>query len=129
MSQSAVANGTAIKRIENSRLALEPWDAPRHAEAFVNGSRGHDDLFTFVTYGPFATVADFQSFYVPKFEQVERNTLYAIMVKPKAPDAKDEFAGMIGLLDRDPLNDNAEIGCVSLNARVQYGPCSTNCGE
>jgi len=105
------------KRLENSRLILVPFDSSSHADPFVQGIKNNPDLFTYLTYGPFSTRADFAAFYRSRIELSNAETLFAILVKPQTVDEQESFAGVVGLLNASPTNASIEIGFVCFSLR------------
>ena len=101
-----------IKRLENPRLILEPFEITKHGELFVRGSRDHPELFDYLPYGPFASLADFEAFYTARIMPDPGQTLFAILTKSSPCDDGGTLAGVIGLLNASPGNASTEIGFV-----------------
>jgi hypothetical protein len=99
-----------IKRLENSRLTLEPFDLSIHADLFVEGSKNHPDLFAYVSDGPFPTASDFSAWYNSNFASSSTVTMFAILIKPAPPDSQTAFAGVVTLQDASVDNASVEIG-------------------
>ena len=107
-----------VKRLENSRLILDPFNFSSHAEPFVHGTKDYPELFDFVSQGPFATTAEFAAFYKSRIESSNRETLFAILKKPTPPGEHHDFAGMIGLQNANVLSATIEIGFVRCRAEL-----------
>jgi RimJ/RimL family protein N-acetyltransferase len=101
-----------IKRLENSRLVLAPFDFALYADHFVEGSRDYPELFAYVTQGPFSTIEEFAAWYKVRIEASNAETLFAILVKPQTVDEEESFAGVVGLQNANPINASIEIGFV-----------------
>jgi hypothetical protein len=110
-----------IKRLENSRMILLPFDFASHAELFVKGVKKTPDLFSYVSQGPFQTVTDFEAFYKSRILSANTETLFAILAKPTSVNEKGIFAGIIGLQNASSDNATIEIGFVLFPAeQIQY---------
>jgi hypothetical protein len=110
-----------IKRLENSRMILLPFDFASHAELFVKGVKKTPDLFSYVSQGPFQTVTDFEAFYKSRILSANTETLFAILAKPTSSNEKGIFAGIIGLQNASSDNATIEIGFVLFPAKqIQY---------
>ena len=101
-----------IKRLENSRLILEPFDLSTHAELFVQGSKNNPELFAYLTHGPFSTTTDFKAFYKSRIGSSDTETCFAILAKSNTPGEQGVFAGVIALQNASPINASIEIGFV-----------------
>ena len=113
-----------IKRLENSRLSLVPFDFSSHAEPYVQGCKDHPELFAHVPYGPFSTVTDFAAFYMARIDGSDAETLFAILVKPHTVEEQESFAGIIGLQNANPTNGTTEIGFVCIPHGHLQGLCA-----
>jgi hypothetical protein len=100
-----------IKRLENSRVILEPFDA-KHAASFVDGCKDHPALFDYLPFGPFSTTAEFETLYKGRIEPNPAEAMFAILTKSSGSIEKETMAGTIGLLNASPSNASVEIGFV-----------------
>ena len=100
-----------VKRLENSRVVLEPFDFWKHAESFLQGCKDHPELFQYLPYGPFASIAEFEAFY--RVRSGPGETLFAVLAKLSPSDERGSLAGVIGLLNASPNNGSVEIGFVN----------------
>ncbi|KAI9739976.1 MAG: hypothetical protein M1818_005032 [Claussenomyces sp. TS43310] len=114
MSTSEAAFCFPIKRLENSRMILVPFDFSSHAELFVQGTKETPELFSYVSQGPFSTAADFEAFYESRILSTSTETLFAILAKPDASNQGGRFAGIIGLQNASPNNASIEIGFITV---------------
>ena len=69
-----------IRRLENNRTILLPFDFSSYAELFVQGTKETPELFSYVSQGPFLTAADFEAFY--KSRILSTNTILANPMRP-----------------------------------------------
>ena len=113
MSLANTAFNFPVKRLENSLLVLEPFEAPRHAELFVQGCKDHPELFDYLPYGPFASIAEFEAFYAVRILSSPTETMFAVLAKSSPSDESGTLAGVIGLLNASPSNASIEIGFVN----------------
>ena len=102
------------KRLENSRLILEPFNLSRHADLFVQESKDHPELFAYVRQGPFSTTTDFEEWYNSRIASTDTEALFAILRKPLGPDEQEVLAGVIGLQSASIANATMEVGFVRL---------------
>jgi hypothetical protein len=101
-----------VKRLENSQIVLEPFDVPKHGMTFVQGCKDHPELFDYLPYGPFASLAEFEAFYTDRVLPNPAETMFAILAKPSPSDGSGTLAGLIGLLNASPTNASIELGFV-----------------
>jgi hypothetical protein len=113
MSSANAAFNFPVKRLENSLLALEPFEVPKHAELFVQGCKDHPELFDYLPYGPFASIAEFEAFYSVRIAPSPAEAMFAVWAKSSRSDESETLAGVIGLLNASPSNASIEIGFVN----------------
>ena len=113
MSSTNVTFRFPVKRLENSRVVLEPFDVWKHVESFLRGCKDHPELFDYLPYGPFASIAEFEAFYTDRVLPNSAETLFAILAKASPSDESGTLAGVVGLLNASPTNASIEIGFVS----------------
>lgn len=126
MASSEVPLCFPIKRLENSRLVLAPFDFALYADRFVEGSRDYPELFAYVTQGPFSTIGEFAARYKSRIEASNAAALFAILVKPQIVDEEESFAGVVGLQNANPINASIEIGFVC-SPWASTRPTGTDC--
>lgn len=107
-----------IKRLENSRVILEPFDVAKHAALFVEGCKGYPALFDYLPYGPFSTIAEFETFYTSRIEHNPAATLFAIFTISPGSVEQETMVGIIGLLNASPGNASVELGFVYTALRL-----------
>src|SRR2546421_11103908 len=93
-----------VKRLENSLLVLKPFDVSKHGELFVQGCKVYPELFEYLPYGPFASIAEFEAFYTARIVSSPAATMFAILAKSSPFDERETFAGVVGLLNASPGN-------------------------
>jgi hypothetical protein len=113
MSSSNINFCFPVKRLEDPRIVLEPFDLSKHAPAFVQGCKDHPELFDYLPYGPFASIADFEAFYNARMEGNGGQTMFAISAKSSPSDADGTLAGVVALANASPTNASIEIGFVN----------------
>jgi hypothetical protein len=101
-----------VRRLENSRLSLEPFDVSQHGMAFVQGCKDYPELFDYLPYGPFVSLAEFETFCIDRVAPNPAETLFAILTKPSSSDESGSLAGVIGLLNASPGYALVEVGFV-----------------
>jgi hypothetical protein len=111
-----------VNRLENSRIVLEPLDVPKHGLLLVQGCKDHPELFDYLPYGPFASIAEFEAFYADRILPNPAETMFAILVKSSPSDESGTFAGLIGLLNASPKNASIELGFVNSPYRSKFLP-------
>jgi hypothetical protein len=120
MSSSNVKFCFPIKRLENPSIILEPFDLSKHAPTFVHGCKDQPELFDYLPYGPFASVADFEPFYADRIERNSKETMFAILAKSSPSDEDGTLAGVVGLLNASASNALIEIGFVNPHCRLAF---------
>jgi hypothetical protein len=113
MSHVNTAFNFPVKRLENSLLVLEPFEVSKHGEPFVQGCKDYPELFEYLPYGPFASIAEFEVFYAARIVPSPAETVFAVLAKSSPSDESETFAGVIGLLNASPSNASIEIGFVN----------------
>jgi hypothetical protein len=125
MSLTNTAFNFPVKRLENSLLVLEPFEADRHAELFVQGCKDYPELFDYLPYGPFASIAEFEAFYEARIAPSPTETMFAVLTKSSPSNESGTLAGVIGLLNASPSNASIEIGFVNSHTDLlsSTSPC------
>lgn len=106
-----------IKRLENSRVVLEPFN-DKHAALFVEGCKDHPTLFDYLPFGPFSTTTEFETLYKCRVERNPTEAMFAIFTKLPGSVEQETMAGTIGLLNASPSNASVEIGFVCTLLRL-----------
>ncbi|KAI1331298.1 acyl-CoA N-acyltransferase [Xylariaceae sp. FL0255] len=114
MSSADVTFCLPIKRLENERMILEPFDISSHLDAYLDGCKDHPELHNYVGYGPIVTKADFAAFYEPRMAKSSSDTLFAIMAKSDETDERGTLAGVIGYQNASATNGTLEIGYITV---------------
>lgn len=100
---------------------LEPLDASRHAEELhrANGEDATGGLWTYMPYGPFATLAEYQAWMRPMCAR-EDPLLFAVV------DAESgRAAGVASYLRIDPPNGSIEVGHILYAPALQRTRAAT----
>lgn len=103
--------------LEGTRVRLERLDADRHADELFAAFRGHDRLWDYMAYGPFATAADYRAW----VEAMARQTdpwFYAIRDL-----ATGRAQGVASFLRITPAHGVIEVGHICLSPALQ-GTCA-----
>ncbi|KAJ5618833.1 hypothetical protein N7510_002817 [Penicillium lagena] len=96
------------RRLENNLVALEPFDPNVHVVRFVEEVKTHPETFTYIALPVIETEADFvREVYDPSQASPEI-CLYAVIDKA----AGNKYAGVISLLNTNPVNAVAEMGAI-----------------
>lgn len=107
------------RRLENSLVALEPFDPDKHTTPFVKVIKASPDLFTYVAFPDINTEADFRREIYDKISASPGDCLYAIFDKtidPGEENTSSNYAGIISLFATNPVNAVTEIGIIILPA-------------
>nr|POE87342.1 uncharacterized protein CFP56_29931 [Quercus suber] len=103
-------------RLENDLVILEPFEPGVHAAPFVEITKAHPELFTYIPFPVVSTEAEFRrDFYDANFRASPSNCLYAVLDKVtsfKADDVGSNFAGIAALSSTNPTDAVTEIGVV-----------------
>lgn len=94
---------------------LQPLSAARHAADLFRAQAGHDDLWTFLPYGPFPDPGGYHS-WVARAEQSADPVFLAIL-----DPATGRAAGHASFLRIDQPNGVIEIGHILLTPALQRG--------
>src|SRR6266851_1396189 len=102
------------KRVREGRyVRLEPVDAARHAEDLFASSRGHDEIWTYLGYGPFADLARFRAWLTERAQ--ESDPLFVTIVD----SASGRATGMASFLRIAPADGVIEIGHIWFAPAIQ----------
>ena len=106
-------------RMEGQYVTLEPLVAAQHAEAIWDATKGFDELWRYMPYGPFPTREAFDT-HMAKLEASEDPLVYAII------DQKTGLAvGNATLMRIDEPNRVIEVGGILFSPLLQRTPGST----
>ncbi|HUB51146.1 MAG TPA: GNAT family protein [Terracidiphilus sp.] len=94
-------------------VTLEPLDAARHSADLWQAVEGHDELWTWLPEGPFATVAEFRAL-VEKKQTAPGFVFLAIV-----PAATGRATGWASLMRPDPANGVIEVGFILYSPALQ----------
>jgi RimJ/RimL family protein N-acetyltransferase len=100
---------------------LEPLDAARHAEDLhrANLADASGGLWTYMPYGPFASLADFLAWMRPMCERAD--PLFFAVVE----SAGERAAGVASYLRIDPPNGSIEVGHILYSPALQRTRAAT----
>src|SRR5258707_781712 len=98
---------------EGRYVRLEPVDLARHAEDLFALSHGHDEIWTYLGYGPFAELAGFRAWLAGCAQQSDP-LFVAVLDK-----ASGRAAGMASYLRIAPAEGVIEIGHIWLAPAIQ----------
>jgi len=97
---------------------IEKLDAARHGPNLWDALRGHDAVWTYMSYGPFADRGAFAA-WLPEREQLKDPYYYAIV------DKSGRAVGVFSLLEIRPAMRNVEVGHVVYSPALQRKPLAT----
>jgi len=100
-------------------VTLEPLDANRHAAALWRAISGHDDLWTRLFDGPFATEADLRQAIVEK--QTATSAVFLAIV----PVETGLAAGWASFMRAEPAHGVVEVGNILLAPSLQRTTAAT----
>jgi len=107
--------------LHGTTVRLEPLDADRHAESLWAAMQlpGAERNWTYVSYGPFATLADYRDWLAQMAAQQDPLFYVAIDV------ASGEALGVASYLRIDPANGSIEVGHLNFSPRMQRSRAAT----
>jgi RimJ/RimL family protein N-acetyltransferase len=97
---------------------VEKLDAARHGPSLWDAVRGHDAIWTYMAYGPFADQTSFTTWLAGR-EQLKDPYYYAII------DRTGRAVGAFTLLEIRPAMRVVEVGHVVFGAPLQRTPLAT----
>lgn len=100
-------------------VALEPLSAEHHAAALWQAVGGHDELWTYLGEGPFATEADLRQ----AIKQKQAGT--ALVFLAIVPASTDKAAGYASYMRIDQANGVVEVGNILLSPALQRTTAAT----
>jgi RimJ/RimL family protein N-acetyltransferase len=100
-------------------VTLEPLSADQHAAALWSAAKGHDEVWTWLFDGPYATRAALRRAIEEK--QAAANAVFLAIV----PAARGEAAGYASYMRMDPANGVVEVGNILLSPALQRTAAAT----
>jgi RimJ/RimL family protein N-acetyltransferase/ribosomal protein S18 acetylase RimI-like enzyme len=114
------ARGAPSRAVLEGRFGrLEPLDAARHGDSLWAAVAGHDGLWDYLPYGPFATSADFRSFLTQR-AALDDPLIYAVVDR-----TSDRALGWLALMEIRPQHGVIEVGHVLFSPSLQRTPIAT----
>ena len=98
---------------------LEPLNAQRHGEALWEAARGHDEVWTWLFDGPYATDTDFLR------AVGEKQAATAAVFLAIVPVASGKAAGWASLMRAEPAHGVIEVGNILLPPALQRTTAAT----
>jgi RimJ/RimL family protein N-acetyltransferase len=105
--------------LEGRYCRLEPLDADAHAALLFRAFEGHDDLWDYLPYGPFASAAQYHR-WVRQVSDDPGLRFFAIVSR-----AEKRPLGVASFLRIDPASGSIEIGHICLSPDLQRTPVAT----
>jgi len=99
--------------LEGAYVRLEPVDVERHAADLFALSQGHDAIWTYLGYGPFADLASFRSWLAGCAQQSDPHFVAIV------DDATGRASGMASFLRISPADGVIEIGHIWIAPAIQ----------
>jgi RimJ/RimL family protein N-acetyltransferase len=100
-------------------VTLEPLDAASHAESLWNAVRGHNEVWTWLPDGPFATEPEFHAA-IAKKQHAENFVFLAVI-----PEEKKTAAGYASFMRIDGANGVIEVGNILFTPELQRTRAAT----
>ena len=97
---------------------LERLNAEKHGPRFWDAVRGHDDIWTYLSDGPFADFASFAA-WLKTVEQNEVRYHYAVV------DKNERVTGTMSLMEIRPAMRVIEVGYIVYTPAMQRTPLAT----
>jgi RimJ/RimL family protein N-acetyltransferase len=98
--------------------SVERLSAARHGPGLIAALRGHDQVWTYIPFGPFADDAGLAA-YIEACERNEQRIFYAVV------DKAGRAVGFLALMEIRPANRVIEIGNIVFSPALQRTPLST----
>ncbi|MBL4915835.1 GNAT family N-acetyltransferase [Szabonella alba] len=118
--QNWTAREAPPRQVMEGRLVrLEPLVADSHAADLHHGFAGHDALWDYMAYGPFASASAYHR-WVKETETKSDPLFFALRDL-----ATGHAAGVASYLRIDPSNGVIELGHICLSPQIQKGPAAT----
>jgi RimJ/RimL family protein N-acetyltransferase len=105
--------------LRGQHFTLEPLNAERHAEALWQAVSGHDELWTWLADGPFASEADLRRAIAAK------QTATAAVFLAIVPAATGQAAGWTSFMRAEPVHGAVEVGNILLSPALQRTTAAT----
>ena len=105
--------------IEGRLVRLEPLDADRHAAQLFAAFSGHDWLWDYLPYGPFASASAYHR-WVKEMQGKTDPAFYAICVQDSG-----QALGVASYLRISPEAGSIEVGHICLSPALQRRPSAT----
>ena len=102
-------------------VTVEPLQADRHASALWNAVRGHDEVWTWLADGPYASEADLHGALADK--QASASAVFLAIVPQDA--AEPLAAGYASFMRIEPAHGVVEVGNILLSPRLQRTRAAT----
>jgi RimJ/RimL family protein N-acetyltransferase len=100
-------------------VTLEPLDAERHAAALWQAVKGHDELWTWLFDGPYASEADLRQ--AIEARQAAAGFVFLAIV----PVATGQAAGWASFMRMEPAHGVIEVGNILLSPALQRTTAAT----
>jgi RimJ/RimL family protein N-acetyltransferase len=100
-------------------VTLEPLDAERHSSALWQAVRGHDELWTWLFDGPYATEPDLR-------QAIEaKQTATGVVFLAIVPVETGQAAGWASFMRMEPAHGVIEVGNIMLAPSLQHTTAAT----
>ena len=106
-------------RLSGRYVTLEPLDAQRHATALWQAVRGHDELWTWLFDGPYASEADLRQ----AIEAKQAANGFAFLAI--APVETGQAGGWASFMRMEPAHGVIEVGNIMLSPALQRTTAAT----
>ncbi|SIT80199.1 GNAT family N-acetyltransferase [Pontibaca methylaminivorans] len=112
--------------LEGAHVRLEPLSAGAHAGALFRAWRGHDNLWTYMGYGPFATEEDYRG-WTEAMSSRDDPLFFALRIVGGDEDGGGggAIAGIASYLRIKPEAGSIEIGHLCFAPPLQRTPAAT----
>lgn len=102
-------------------VTLEPLDADRHSSALWSAVRDHDEVWTWLSDGPYATEYDLRRALAEKQASISAVFLAIVLEGPAVPSA----AGYASYMRIEPAHGVVEVGNILLSPPLQRTRAAT----
>lgn len=108
-----------VAALQGRYVRLEPLSPDRHAKALFDAYQGHDALWDYMAYGPFATFDSYREWMVPAVAQAE-TVFFAVRSLET-----DRIGGVTSYLRIKPAAGSIEVGHINYAPALQRTRAAT----
>jgi len=112
--------------LESDRISLIPWNIDEHSEPYVQATKDHPELFSYLPWGPFPTYEVFNEWYTRRVVNSHRTQIIFAIYNKGTNGQPDELAGMVGCMSANADHAIMEIGSLIIIPKFQRTHVTTH---